>query len=695
VTGVEPGRLARGVRRLCWLLAGAVADQLLAISSRCAAAEKRDFVAGQLTALQRRIEAADKHLADLPKQHGRATPQDRQNLQDKIDEVVEVIEKAHASPTLVSPRPNRNVLLSVPLGLLLGIPLAYHLERRRAPRQDAVAVGPEPDSAASDAPFGHAKPDDEPSSPTPTPHRAPPPSAPRSPTERCRSSETGARMTDLQHPPRVAPAPPASTEQHALALVRRLCRVLDTEDVAYCHWKSNEALDRSASGDNDLDFLVARRDVQRFTEVLHRLGFKEARLPPRRELPAVLHYYGLDDESGRLVHVHAQYQLIVGDDTTKNCRLPIEEAYLASAVQGPLFRVPSPEFELAVLVIRMVLKHASWDAIVCGRGRLSGSERRELADLTERADPAELARVVRTHLPFIDEPLWQRCRSALEPGRPPLARAAAARHLTRALAAHLRRPAPLDTPLRVWRRILWGTRRHVLRRRTRKKLAGGGAIIAVVGGDGAGKSTVVEGLSSWLAQDFAVRRIHLGKPPKSTATLTLKGGIAVGRLLGMFGNTRRPPWASPGEFLGYAWLLWHLLTARDRRREYARAQRFASNGGIVVSDRYPLPQLRYMDGRRTTAVDALPEAGPLARMLAGYERRCYAHIREPDVLLVLRVDPEVAVARRTDEDPDFVRPRSQEVWQSDWTQSRAHVVDASRPMPEVLAAATAIVWSQL
>jgi len=506
-------------------------------------------------------------------------------------------------------------------------------------------------------------------------------------------------MTDVQHPPLAQEAPTTSSDQRVLSLVRRLCCALNTEAIAYCHWKSNDALDRSASGENDLDLLVARRDAQRFTELLHRLGFKEARLPPRRERPAVLHYYGLDRESGRLVHVHGQYQLIIGDDTTKNCRLPIEEAYLASAVQGPLFRVPSPEFELAVLVIRMVLKHATWDALVCGRGRLSPSERRELTDLTERADPDELARVVRTHLPFVGQPLWQRCHTSLAPGRSPLARARSARDLIWALAPHLRRPAPVDTALRLWRRILWGTRRHVLRRHTRKRLAAGGAVIAVVGGDGAGKSSVVDGLSSWLGQTLHVRRVHMGKPPKSLATLTLKGVMAVGRRLGLFGNTRLPPWATQGQasgrFPGHAWLLWHLLTARDRRREYARARRFASNGGIIVSDRYPLPQLRFMDGRRTAAVEALPDVGPLARMLAAYERRCYADIRDPDVLVVLRVDPEVAVARRTDEEPEFVRPRNQEVWQTDWAEARAHVVDAGRPKSEVLAAVKAMVWSQL
>ena len=156
------------------------------------------------------------------------------------------------------------------------------------------------------------------------------------------------------------------------ALVTSLRRALDAEGIAYCHWKSNDALDRAVRGDSDLDLLVRRRDADRFTAVIRGLGFKDARSPSIKRVPGVFHSYGLDEPSGRLVHIHAHYQLVLGDDTTKNYRLPIEDAYLGS-VDGngeqPL-PVPAPEFELAVFIVRMVLKHSTWDAIASRHGRL-------------------------------------------------------------------------------------------------------------------------------------------------------------------------------------------------------------------------------------------------------------------------------------------------------------------------------------
>ncbi len=84
-------------------------------------------------------------------------------------------------------------------------------------------------------------------------------------------------------------------EPSTLDLIHRLCQeALEAERISYCHWKSNNALDRSASGDNDLDLLVSRADIPRFTGILYRLGFKQAKAPAEKQMPGVLDYYGFD-----------------------------------------------------------------------------------------------------------------------------------------------------------------------------------------------------------------------------------------------------------------------------------------------------------------------------------------------------------------------------------------------------------------
>jgi thymidylate kinase len=486
-------------------------------------------------------------------------------------------------------------------------------------------------------------------------------------------------------------------ELTALNRVHALCKELDAQRVAYCHWKSTAALDRSATGDNDLDLLVVRPDVGRFTEILYRLGFKEAAVAPARQLPGVLHYYGYDEEADRFVHVHAHYQLIVGDDMTKNYRLPIERVFVDSSIQEGPFKVPSPEFEFIVLVIRMILKHRTWDAVLRLRGRLPASARRELGYLRARIDPVKVYQILEHHVPWLTKTLFGLCVASLLPGCRTWTRIRVGSELQSALKGHGRRPHILDVHLKQWRwcrRVLgW----LVTRRSPRKRLASGGAVIALVGGDGAGKSTAVAEVHGWLSRNFDTITVHLGKPPESLVSF----GIAVVLRTRRWFEARAARAGGPqpeGEvsaFPGYVWLLRRVGVARRRYRAYARARRFATNGGLVICDRYPIGELKLMDGPQCAGI--LPTARPsrLIGFLAGKEEEYYRRIMPPDLLVVLKVDPEIAVRRRPDEVPAWVRARNTEVWEFDWGATRARVIDASQSRSEVVSRLKSLIWASL
>lgn len=483
-----------------------------------------------------------------------------------------------------------------------------------------------------------------------------------------------------------------------LDLVTRLSLGLYDARVPYCHFKSNEAIDRSLVGENDLDLLIGAAGADRFLEVLSELGFKEG-VPGRvRRMPGVAQYYGLDGPSGRLVQVHAHRRLVFGDDMTKNFALDVEDDYIASAVRKPgTLAVASPDYELLLFAFRMVAKHCTIDAMLMGQGRLTTSERRELVWLTERVDLDRISAIVGSRLPFVGPDLFEACLAAIQPHAPPWRKARTAGRLHRSFAAHRKRGRFVDAFLRIERRI-GRVGRRALRGRARKRLAGGGALIAFVGGDGAGKSTAVRTVAGWLSGPFEVDRIHLGKPPPSLSTIAIKGPMYVLRAMGMFGSTRVPAHVlrEGDTYPGISWVLWHVLTARDRYRLYRRATRAVLRGAVVVSDRFPLADVRTMDGAKTDWLAGHARSGRAVRRLVSLERRYYAAFTPPDVLIVLRVDPTVAVQRkRHEEQPGFVRPRSEEIWRVDWSRTTARLVDSGRELGEVERTLKAIVWEGL
>ncbi len=134
---------------------------------------------------------------------------------------------------------------------------------------------------------------------------------------------------------------------------------------------------------------------------------------------------------------------------------------------------------------------------------------------------------------------------------------------------------------------------------------------------------------------------------------------------------------------------------RDRYLAYVKVRRFASNGGFVICDRYPLPQVKLMDRRLSDLISNVAPTNRLTDFLVWAGEKYYEQIMLPELLIVLRLDPEIAVQRRFDEDAAKIRARSTEIWELDWLQTRAHVIDASRSQAEVLSEVKALIWSEL
>ena len=506
------------------------------------------------------------------------------------------------------------------------------------------------------------------------------------------------RLREFVPVPRTArstPPPGAqSLKVEPLRLVQQLGAALEEAGIQYCQWKSHFRWHRWATGASDIDLLVPvdAAGAHRFTGLLKRLGFVATLDPPHQRLPGLQSYFGLDRATGRLVHVHAHQQLLVGRPWSASYALGIEGPFLSSAAPNSVFRTPAPEFDLIGLVIRTVERFGLTTAVRRGEPDWSEAVRQEWLHLETQIDPARLARALE-QVPFLDARLFEQCRRSLQAHYPRWRRVLLRWRLLRRLRTRVVRP-PISVALTTaWRRArtLVGARP----RDARKSFVSGGLIVALDGGDGAGKSSSAQELMAWLSPTFECARLHMGKPRRSLFTLlvgaALRGQTLFDRLVGRL----RPRTAleddiASGQAPSYLDLLRYVCTARDRRRLALEAKRLAARGALVVCERYP--NITALAG---PSIQHLHYAMPLdwvGRWLVRVEAWLYDRIPPPDVVAVLLVDPERAVQRKRDEPATHVWRRSQLVKGSDWTGTGAHVVDANRSLREVVRDLKYLIW---
>ena len=474
-------------------------------------------------------------------------------------------------------------------------------------------------------------------------------------------------------------APPRPGSVTPVPLIARLGAALGKSGVRYCQWKGHGKRERWENGRGDIDLLVDRASWADFTAVLGELGFKLALPPGGREAAGIMHYFGLDERTGLLVHLHVYQRLAIGSPWRTHYRVPLENALIESAQQASVFKIASPELELIVLVLRQALRHELRDTLRREPPRWLDGAISELDRLEDQVSHGAVIAALKQHLPELSVDLFDRCRESLLPHYRPWKRVLIRHRLVRALSAHAGR-ASIFAPLeRLWERI-----RPAFSGARGQRLAGGGTVVALLGSDGSGKSTCAAALETWLSPEVATLHLHLGKPPRGIATYVVGALLKLARFAAM----RR-------ERIVHLELLRFGCTARDRYRLYKRARRFAAGGGVAICERYPTPEGWALAGPSDAQGQALDVKSPAAQRLRRWERQYYERMTAPDLMFVLQVDPDTAVARKTDEPAPYVRERARLTWDTDWSRSGAQLIDATQPLPQVVAALKSELWRTL
>ena len=170
-----------------------------------------------------------------------------------------------------------------------------------------------------------------------------------------------------------APRPLPSDQDGGL--LQRVLDALRASGVEHCVWKGSETVSLALSGEDDLDLLVAKGDLDRTVSLIVQQGFKKA--APRSGLPTpgVFHFYGFDGQQQRFAHMHLYSRLLTGESLVQTHWLPLEEMLLDGAHEVEGVTVATRSAELGVFVLRMMIKWGIGSRVRLVRGSVAGSIR--------------------------------------------------------------------------------------------------------------------------------------------------------------------------------------------------------------------------------------------------------------------------------------------------------------------------------
>ena len=480
--------------------------------------------------------------------------------------------------------------------------------------------------------------------------------------------------------------------------VPALFAALNRGGVRYCHWKSNIRLPESLRGEEDLDILVHRADAMAFETALAQTGFKTVVSHGGISHPGVFHAFALDEAASGLLHVHAYFRVVSGDSLVKSYRLPVERELLEGGLALDGVPLPSPEAELALFSLRILLKHVHPVEIAMVR-RGYGQVVAELEWLQERANLQGAAQLWDAWMTGPDAPPLEAAIAAISDPRAWYRRIVLARRVAGALR-NWRRIGHLAAEIDRWRRV---GAMAIGRFRKRSDLVPrtGGLVVAMVGPKAVGKSTLSAEVVRRLGGELDVWRVHVGKPPPTILSFGPRLLVPLARRLWRSeraGEYEKPERRREGQF-SLLYVLRMALVAHDRRVLIRRLWKAAASGAIVITDRYPSDMPGSIDSSCFDEAAVAACRSSLKRWLIKREQAIYVGLPRPDLVIRLTAARETTLRRdatRIKEggpDSDAVLRRWGMETCTLFGQAPVVAIDTDRGIEESAAEVTRAVWA--
>ena len=440
--------------------------------------------------------------------------------------------------------------------------------------------------------------------------------------------------------------------------IKSMLEAFEENHIIYCHWKSNEHLLDALNGDTDLDMLFLPEQRAEIDRILNSCGLKRFRATPLMQYNAIEDYIGFDAESAKIWHLHLHYKMTLGEKHLKGYTVtPWGYEILNNRIYDDSgIYTSAPEDELILLLVRMALKLRLRDF---GK-KIGQDDIIEFKWLKERVDYTTLEKRAKIFLASscVDMILkLARCELTKKKQLKKLQK-----KLRKALKPFTGYNAFTSWYTRTKREIYWligGVKRRLKMdscKPNRRLSPSGGCVVALLGCDGAGKSTTLEYIRKEFSKKIDVKKVYLGSGDGSSSILRKPmkliakkvGGRGLGHSVESEYNEKSKKRVSlKAKLYSLAKIMWAMTLASEKKKKLKTIAKARNNGMLVLVDRYPQTDVAgYSDGPLLSKY--LKKGHGLLYRIALKELRIYESAKKnpPDLTLKLTVPTEIAIARK-------------------------------------------------
>jgi len=464
------------------------------------------------------------------------------------------------------------------------------------------------------------------------------------------------------------------------------------QDIPYVVWKACHEIKTALNGLGDIDILIDSDYQKQFQKIMRAQGFVHAEFSALK-FPFVCHFYGCDEETGKICHLHVYYKIVTGESHLKSYHLPLENEIIANRFLNSMGVYETAYRDQALIYsMRHYMKRASLIGYL-----FWAYEKKDYLDeynyisnglnSTKRGEPLLGENDLRSEFDF----------QSLDMGMGISGYRKAKNKIVS--ISGFRRFNALEAFLKGL--YFFGARLSYKAFRVRKRLDNG-LVLAISGVDGSGKSSMVQELHGWLGKNFDVDMLHLGKPSPTLLTISLRPLLFMYRVIK--GKNREnlddsEDYSSGSKLKkknGFIWGLRYLALAYERHKLARIAQKRTDKGKIVFCDRYPTISFGKMDSPRIGSGGSW-----IVEKMRHFELKFYEQLPKADGLLFLDVSMEEAIKRnrkrikKDKETDDGIAFRHKDNQGLSFGAEQVFIVDANRDYDSVLKSLKSISWKFL